>query len=109
MYALSTLPSGDLIAGGSFIAAGGVTAASIARWGCDWLVCDSIDFNGDGASFDPQDIEAFLSVYGEGPCVPADASCSDIDFNSDGSLFDPCDIESFLLVFSEGPCSLCGG
>jgi hypothetical protein len=70
--------------------------------------CDSIDFNNDTAFFDPQDIEAFLSVYAEGPCIPATATCNDIDFNNDGSLFDPCDIDSFLLVFSEGPCTLCG-
>ncbi len=105
---LVALPSGDLVAGGEFEATGSQTAINLARWGCPGLVCDSIDFNGDGALFDPQDIDAFLSVYGEGPCVPADASCSDIDFNSDGSLFDPCDIDSFLLVFSEGPCTLCG-
>jgi hypothetical protein len=70
--------------------------------------CDSIDFNNDGASFDPQDIDAFLSVFSEGPCVPDSATCNDIDFNNDGSLFDPCDIDAFLLVFSEGPCTACG-
>jgi hypothetical protein len=70
--------------------------------------CDSIDVNNDGSSFDPQDIDAFLSVFSEGPCIPAGAACNDIDFNNDGSLFDPCDIDSFLLVFSEGPCALCG-
>jgi formylglycine-generating enzyme required for sulfatase activity len=70
--------------------------------------CDSIDFNTDGSSFDPQDINAFLSVFSEGPCIPQGATCNDIDFNNDGSLFDPCDIESFLLLFSEGPCSVCG-
>jgi|GEM_PF-930156 len=70
--------------------------------------CDSIDFNNDGSAFDPQDIEAFLSVFSEGPCVPGTATCGDIDFNNDGSLFDPCDIEAFLLLFNEGPCTLCG-
>jgi hypothetical protein len=70
--------------------------------------CDSIDFNNDSSSFDPQDIDAFLSVYAEGQCVPETATCNDIDFNNDGSLFDPCDIDAFLLVFSEGPCTLCG-
>jgi hypothetical protein len=70
--------------------------------------CDAIDFNNDTGFFDPQDIEAFLSVYAEGPCIPETATCNDIDFNNDGSLFDPCDIDSFLLVFSEGPCTLCG-
>jgi hypothetical protein len=63
-----------------------------------------IDFNNDGSLFDPQDIEAFLSVYSEGPCIPASANCDTIDFNNDGSLFDPEDIEDFLNVFSEGPC-----
>ncbi len=70
--------------------------------------CDSIDFNNDGSLFDPTDIDAFLSVFSEGPCVPPTSTCNDIDFNNDGSLFDPCDIDSFLLVFSEGPCTLCG-
>lgn len=67
-------------------------------------VCDDIDFNRDGSRFDPVDIDAFLSVYSEGPCLPAGAQCRDIDFNNDGSLFDPRDIEAFLSVFSEGPC-----
>ncbi len=71
-------------------------------------LCDSVDFNNDTSLFDPQDIDAFLSVYSEGPCVPATATCNDIDFNNDGSLFDPCDIDSFLLQFSEGPCTPCG-
>jgi hypothetical protein len=66
--------------------------------------CDSVDFNNDGSLFDPQDVEAFLSVFSEGPCVPASATCNDIDFNNDGSLFDPDDIDAFLRVFSEGPC-----
>ena len=70
--------------------------------------CDGIDFNGDGSSFDPTDIDAFLSVFSEGPCVPETATCGDIDFNNDGAVFDPCDVDAFLLVFSEGPCTLCG-
>jgi hypothetical protein len=74
----------------------------------DLSCCDGIDFNNDGGSFDPTDIDAFLSVFSEGPCVPDTATCNDIDFNNDGGLFDPCDIASFLLVFSEGPCSPCG-
>jgi len=70
--------------------------------------CDSIDFNNDTSLFDPVDIDAFLSVFSEGPCIPSIATCNDIDFNNDGSLFDPCDIDSYLLVFSEGPCTACG-
>ncbi len=67
-------------------------------------VCDDIDFNNDGGRFDPTDIDAFLSRFSEGPCVPATATCNDIDFNNDASLFDPGDIDSFLSVFGEGPC-----
>jgi hypothetical protein len=67
-------------------------------------VCDSIDFNNDGSVFDPTDVDAFLSVFSEGPCVPETATCNDVDFNNDGSLFDPHDIDAFLSVFSEGPC-----
>jgi 3',5'-cyclic AMP phosphodiesterase CpdA len=70
--------------------------------------CDTIDFNNDGALFDPQDIDAFLSVYSEGPCIPGAAICNDIDFNNDGASFDPCDIDSFLSVFAEGPCQCSG-
>jgi hypothetical protein len=70
--------------------------------------CNDVDFNNDGSSFDPQDIDAFLSVFSEGPCIPETNTCDAIDFNNDGSLFDPCDIDSFLVVFSEGPCTLCG-
>ncbi|MFO0858608.1 MAG: hypothetical protein U0640_14775 [Phycisphaerales bacterium] len=83
--------------------------AAIATISTCGPTCDSIDFNNDTSSFDPQDIDAFLSTYGEGPCIPESATCNDIDFNNDGSLFDPCDIDSFLLVFSEGPCTPCGG
>jgi hypothetical protein len=70
--------------------------------------CDSVDFNNDGSFFDPTDVDAFLQVFSEGPCVPPGAQCNDVDFNNDGSQFDPCDIDAFLLVFSEGPCTLCG-
>ncbi len=74
---------------------------------CESL-CDSIDFNNDTSFFDPQDIDAFLSVFSEGTCIPDTATCNDIDFNNDTSFFDPCDIDSFLLQFAEGPCTPCG-
>jgi hypothetical protein len=67
-------------------------------------ICDSIDFNNDNSFFDPQDVEAFLSVFSEGPCVPATATCNDVDYNNDGSFFDPQDVDAFYSVFSEGPC-----
>jgi hypothetical protein len=31
--------------------------------------CNDIDFNNDGSLFDPRDIDAFLSVFSEGPCL----------------------------------------
>ncbi|MFO0856913.1 MAG: immunoglobulin domain-containing protein [Phycisphaerales bacterium] len=66
--------------------------------------CDNIDFNNDCSAFDPTDIDAFLSVYSEGPCIPDTATCNDIDFNNDTSIFDPQDIDAYLSVYSEGPC-----
>ena len=66
--------------------------------------CDAIDFNNDGSLFDPQDVDAFLSVFSEGPCIPTNRTCNDIDFNNDGSFFDPEDVDAVLRVFSEGPC-----
>ncbi|MFO0856592.1 MAG: hypothetical protein U0640_04450 [Phycisphaerales bacterium] len=104
------LPDGTLCAGGLFGYADSNTSAFFARWrvptNCSG--CDSIDFNNDTSLFDPTDIEAFLSVYSEGPCIPANATCNDVDFNNDTSLFDPCDINSFLVLYSEGPCTPCG-
>jgi hypothetical protein len=79
-------------------------AWALANLAGEGPTCDSIDFNNDGSVFDPTDIDAFLSVFSEGPCVPETATCNDIDFNNDGSLFDPQDIDAFLSVFSEGPC-----
>ncbi len=94
-------PDAGTLSGSGLILQGGY-------WHNIGLTCDDIDFNNDGASFDPQDIEAYLSVFSEGPCVPNTATCGDIDFNNDGAMFDPCDIAAFLQVFSEGPCSYCG-
>jgi len=67
--------------------------------------CDSIDFNNDGSFFDPLDVDAFLSVFSEGPCLPLGATCNDLDFNNDGGIFDPSDVDAFLSVYSEGPCN----
>jgi hypothetical protein len=66
--------------------------------------CGDVDFNNDGSLFDPDDVDAFLSVFSEGACVPAGATCDEIDFDKDGSRFDPQDIDAFLRVFSEGSC-----
>lgn len=66
--------------------------------------CNSLDFNNDGALYDPMDINAFLSVYSQGPCLPIGTDCDSIDFNNDGSFFDPTDIAAFMSVYGEGPC-----
>jgi hypothetical protein len=86
----------------------GNATSTVATLTVQEVCCDSLDFNNDGSSFDPQDIEALLSVFSEGPCIPGNATCNDIDFNNDGSLFDPCDINSYLTLYAEGPCTLCG-
>ena len=105
VYSLALLPNGDILAGGDFTTAGGVTALRIARWGlpASCTACDSIDFNGDGLLPDTQDIADFLTVFAGGPC-PNEPFCGDIDFNNDGLLPDVLDIEAFLSVFAGGPC-----
>jgi hypothetical protein len=94
----------SLYVGGNFQLANGLPSYGIARYAPCGPVCNDIDFNNDGSFFDPTDVDAFFSVFSEGPCIPATASCDPIDFNNDGSLFDPDDIDSFFSVFSEGPC-----
>lgn len=66
-----------------------------------------IDFNNDGSIFDTQDIDALLSVFSEGPCIPGTATCDSIDINCDGSLFDSADIDLFLEAFAEGANGFC--
>ena len=67
------------------------------------VVCDSIDFNGDGLFPDTADIDDFLSVFSGGPC--STGNCGDIDFNNDGLFPDTGDIDSLLSVFSGGGCA----
>jgi hypothetical protein len=62
----------------------GSTTTSQATLTVNVPVCDSIDFNNDGSLFDPTDVDAFLSVFSEGPCIPALATCNDVDFNNEG-------------------------
>ncbi len=107
--AMAVAPNGDLFVAGSFTqaanASGTLPANKLARLGyVGNCRCDPIDFNNDGSLFDPTDVDAFFSVFSEGPCIPANATCNDLDFNNDGSLFDPQDVDAFFSVFSEGPC-----
>ncbi len=101
VYALHVRPNQELVAGGTFLAAGGQPVPYWARLGgCP--VCDSTDFNGDGLYPDTADIDDFLSVFSGGPC--GTGTCADIDFNNDGLFPDTADIDSLLSVFSGGPC-----
>lgn len=101
--------NGTFVANGPIVDTQGVSPNDIAVWaGAQGPTCDTIDFNNDSSFFDPQDIDAFLSVYSEGTCIPPTATCNDIDYNNDTSVFDPCDISAFLVVYSEGPCTPCG-
>ncbi|HEX2837532.1 MAG TPA: hypothetical protein VHN77_05345, partial [Phycisphaerales bacterium] len=68
------------------------------------LLCDEIDFNGDGLFPDTQDITDFLVVFGGGECPTGAGLCGDIDFNNDGLFPDTTDIGSLLSVFSGGAC-----
>jgi hypothetical protein len=111
LYGGASLSDGSIVVGGAFRSIGSDPVYNVANYSFPTSCpCDSIDFNNNGTRFEPTDIEAFLSVYTEGPCQPDgfNLGCNDIDFNNDGSFFDPCDFESFLLVFSEGPCTPCG-
>ncbi len=72
------------------------------QFGAAGIVCDPIDFNGDGLFPDTADIDDFLSVFSGGPC--STGTCGDVDFNNDGLFPDTADIDSLLSVFSGGPC-----
>jgi hypothetical protein len=104
-FPIAVSPDGTRVAIGDGLLTGDPSLLLISL---DDTTCDSIDFNNDGAQFDPADIDAFFSVFSEGPCVPSTADCNDVDFNNDGSIFDPCDFDSFLTAFGEGACTLCG-
>jgi hypothetical protein len=67
-----------------------------------FVLCDSIDFNGDGVFPDLQDQIDFVSVFGGGACPTS--TCGDIDFNNDGVFPDLLDNEAFLRVFAGGAC-----
>jgi hypothetical protein len=64
--------------------------------------CDSLDFNADG-NIDPTDVDAYFSILGEGPCIPANTTCADLDFNNDGNI-EPSDVDAYFSVLGEGPC-----
>ena len=79
-----------------------ISAVSNTNWNPPVSLCDSLDFNGDG-NIDPTDVDAYFSVLGEGPCLPANTNCNDLDFNNDGNI-DPADVDAYFSVLGEGPC-----
>ena len=64
--------------------------------------CAPLDFNNDG-NIDPLDVDAYFSILGEGPCLPALNTCNSLDFNGDGNI-DPLDVDAYFSVLGEGPC-----
>jgi hypothetical protein len=116
---LTTLPSGDLVAGGAFTTAGGVAARSIARWtaatgqwapfgtGMDsWVDAVTTLPNGDlvaGGSFRTAGgvLAPFIARWG---CV---RTCDDIDFNNNTVFPEDADVIDFFNVLAGGECATC--
>ncbi len=68
--ALAVLPDGDLVAGGHFLAAGGVPANNVARWdGASWASLGG-GVSGPQPQFVPPNVRA-LAVLGNGDVVAA--------------------------------------
>ena len=63
--------------------------------------CGKLDFNNDG-NVEPEDVDAYFSVLGEGPCIGG-PSCDSLDFNQDGNI-EPEDVDAYFSVLGEGPC-----
>jgi hypothetical protein len=120
VYALTTLPNGDLIAGGNFTTAGGVTASFIDRWnGSAWSalgtgmrgISTPMVYaltrlpNGDliaGGNFTTAGgvVAPYIARWG---CVTP--TCDPIDFNQNSLFPEDQDLIDFLSVLAGGPCS----
>lgn len=80
-----------------------ISALSGTDWRQPRVVCDSLDFNGDGY-VDSIDLDAYFSVLGEGACIGnTEGACGDLDFNNDSSV-DPTDIDAYFRMLEDGPC-----
>jgi hypothetical protein len=102
VWALTTLPNNDLVAGGEFTTAGGVVAPYIARWGCI-ATCDDIDFNNNTVFPEDADVIDFFNVLAGGDCSPGN-TCNDIDFNNNTVFPEDADVIDFFNVLAGGEC-----
>ncbi|MFY7897372.1 MAG: FG-GAP repeat domain-containing protein [Phycisphaerales bacterium] len=65
--------------------------------------CDSIDFNGNGAFPEDQDVIDFFTVLAGGAC--STPICGDIDFNNNDAYPEDQDVIDFFTVLAGGACS----
>ncbi len=66
-------------------------------------VCDSIDFNNNGAFPEDFDVIDFFNVLAGGACTN-DPNCNDIDFNNNGVFPEDEDVIAFFRVLAGGTC-----
>ncbi len=122
--ALAVMPNGDLIAGGSFTAAGGVSANAIARW--DGAAWSALGAGLTGGSFST--IVKALVVMPDGDLVAGGSfgfaggvatgniarwttTCiqfCNVDFNNDGDVGTDADIDAFFACLAGNCCATCG-
>jgi hypothetical protein len=124
IYALALMPNGDLIAGGTFTSAGGVSANGIARWdGSSWSALGTgmtggvvytmvkalaVLPNGDlvaGGSFSSA---GGIPASGIARWTTACGAYCDADFNHDGDSGTDADIEAFFACIAGNCCATCG-
>ncbi|HLP83347.1 MAG TPA: choice-of-anchor X domain-containing protein [Phycisphaerales bacterium] len=90
--------AGSVVGSGN-VAINGVFAASANP--CV-IVCDTIDFNGNGVFPEDQDVIDFFDVLAGAPCPTG--TCNDIDFNNNGVFPEDQDVVDFFNVLAGGQC-----
>jgi hypothetical protein len=66
-------------------------------------LCDTIDFNNNGAFPEDQDVIDFFNVLAGGVCSVGN-TCGDIDFNNNGAFPEDQDVIDFFNVLAGGEC-----
>jgi hypothetical protein len=66
------------------------------------VVCDSVDFNGNGVFPEDQDIIDFFDVLAGAPCPTG--TCNDVDFNNNQVFPEDQDIIDFLNTLAGADC-----
>lgn len=107
VFALSTLPSGDVMVGGNFQSAGGMPARCIARWGASCECVADLDDDGDfsnGGRRDGavtiEDLLCYIAAF-EAQEALADVDNGTATGTADG-VVDAQDLEYFLGRFEAG-------